>query len=94
MPNGVCVLRVGRHRLRFVVVAAVAAVALYAAAAGASRSRSGLAPITGNLSQHGYTVMALAYNGKAITAKGSDFSVAPPASPVTLLIAVGGLSVN
>jgi hypothetical protein len=38
--------------------------------------------------------MALAYNGKAITAKGSDFSVAPPASPVTLLIAVGGLSVN
>jgi hypothetical protein len=73
-----------RSRVRFLVGAAFVALAVYAAAAAASTSRARLAPITGNLSQSGYTVIALAYNGKAITAKGRDFSIAPPASPVTL----------
>jgi len=70
--------------VRFLVGAAFVALAVYAAAAAASTSRARLAPITGDLSKSGYTVIALAYNGKAITAKGSDFRIAPPASPVTL----------
>jgi hypothetical protein len=43
-------------------------------------------PITGKLSKAGYTVIALAANGKAraVKAHGKRFSVVPPASKVTL----------
>jgi len=73
-----------RFRLRFLVGTAFVALAVYAAAAGASTSRARLAPITGSLSQSGYTVIALGYSGKVTTAKGGKFSITPPASPVTL----------
>lgn len=43
-------------------------------------------PITGKLSKRGYTIVAIAANGKAraVTAKGQTFRVVPPAGTVTL----------
>jgi len=61
-------------------VAAVAGVAVTAPAAAAPKR------ITGTLSEAGYTVVALAANGKArlVEANGGEFSVRPPAARVTL----------
>jgi hypothetical protein len=61
---------------------AVAFLALVAPAAAAVR----FAPISGSLSKPGYTVIALAANGKAtsVRANHGGFSLRPPADRVTL----------
>jgi hypothetical protein len=43
-----------------------------------------VAPITGSLSQSGYTVIAISYNGAAVTSSAATFTIRPPSSPVTL----------
>jgi hypothetical protein len=51
---------------------------------GAATAAARPSPITGTLSQHGYTVIALGYNGKAATSRSETFRIMAPDSRVTL----------
>jgi hypothetical protein len=72
----------GMRSRTFLWCCAAAVLALVAPAAAAAR----FAPISGTLSKPGYTVIALAANGKATSARASHggFSLRPPADRVTL----------
>lgn len=71
--------------MRLTVAAALLSVGLAAPAQAAQK------PITGKLSKPGYTVVALATNGKAkaVRAKGRTFKLVPPAATVTLQLRNG-----
>jgi hypothetical protein len=72
----------GMRSRTFLWCCAAAVLALVAPAAAAAR----FAPISGTLSKPGYTVIALAANGKATSVRASHggFSLRPPADRVTL----------
>src|SRR5689334_23429147 len=59
---------------------AAAALSLLAPAAASAKS----APITGTLSKPGYTVVALGYDGSAVSSHARSFRIVPRAAKVTL----------
>lgn len=65
---------------RAAITAALIAVSMALPATAAARS----APITGTLSKAGYTVVALGYDGKAVSSRSRSFRLAPRSSRVTL----------
>src|SRR5690349_20286945 len=60
--------------------AAVAAALLVASAPAAAK----LKPITGKVNRPGYTVIALGYDGRAVSSSARTFRIAPRSSKVTL----------
>src|SRR5689334_9720077 len=65
---------------RGVACAAVAVCLLVPGAAWGKKQ----APITGKLSKSGYTIIALGYNGKAVSSKSRSFKIVPRDGKVTL----------
>jgi hypothetical protein len=74
---------IGR-RCRVAIAVLIATAVALSVGVGATPASAHLAPISGKLSKRAYAVIALAYNGKAVLAKGRAFRVIPPARTVTL----------
>lgn len=77
MGRGSCYFRAMSSRL-------LAPASLVACLCAAAPAAAKLKPITGKLSKPGYTVIALGYDGSAVSSAKRSFRIVPPASKVTL----------
>ena len=84
IPSPSTVRRVLRPVTLLLVAALLVSAVTATVALAAGRSQARLAPITGRLNQHGYTLIALSYDGNVVTTTKSGFRINPLSSPVTL----------